>query len=269
MQSELETTTTMKMELMELTPALATRWLETNAGNRKLTTEHVEYLADQMKAGGWKLTGDPIKLSRAGRLLDGQHRLNALIKAEATLEFWVATNCEDSIFDVLDTGRVRKDKDIVSIYTSSYPREKAALVKNILFYEGKVIRKYRLAPAVIHDYVKAHDLTIYVEQGVKWYDRCRLLTKLEWCYLYWLLYACDTDEAYTFLNTLSHGTNIKAVSPVAVLRHRLEQSYGGRYAFSSAERIGYVTKAWNAHRKNERIEQLRYNPDKEGIIKPL
>lgn len=259
----------MKMELLEITPALATRWLETNTGNRKLTPEHVEYLAEQMKAGGWKLTGDPIKLSHTGRLLDGQHRLNALIKADATLPFWVATNCEDNIFDVLDTGRVRKATDVVSIHTAAYPKEKAALVKNILHYKGEIRKKWRVAPAVILDYVKAHDLTLYVEQGTKWYNRCRLLNRSEWIYLYWLLHARHTDEAYTFLNRLAHGTKIKAGDPVAVLRHRLEQSYGGRYAFSSAERIGYVTKAWNAHRKDERPEQLRYNPDKEGIIKPL
>jgi hypothetical protein len=59
----------------------------------------------------WKQdTGECIKISKTGRILDGQHRLKAVILSNCSIYFYVATNIDDSVFDVLDTGKARNSR---------------------------------------------------------------------------------------------------------------------------------------------------------------
>ena len=60
---------------------LALELLKANSTNRELRNHVVEGYVDQMKKGQWREdTGETIKISKTGRLLDGQHRLNAIVK---------------------------------------------------------------------------------------------------------------------------------------------------------------------------------------------
>ena len=66
--------------LETITPAQAAEWLKGNTVNRRLVLHHVERLASEMLAGEWRITGDCIKLN-GDRLLDGQHRLQAIVQS--------------------------------------------------------------------------------------------------------------------------------------------------------------------------------------------
>lgn len=66
-----------EMRVVTITPAMAQSWLKRNSGNRPLKHSHVLRLAKAIGAGGWKLTGDPIRFSETGKLIDGQRRLRA------------------------------------------------------------------------------------------------------------------------------------------------------------------------------------------------
>src|SRR5262245_875204 len=69
-----------------VTPELATRLLEANGDNRPLTQSHVERIARQIRQGKWQFNGDTIKIASNEDVLDGQHRLWAIIEAQTAVE---------------------------------------------------------------------------------------------------------------------------------------------------------------------------------------
>ena len=101
--------------VMKVTPNLAKAWLEMNKGNRPLRSQHVTHLAAQMRQGRWILSPEPIVFSKSGRLLDGQHRLSAVIASQCTIKASVALVKNEDVFKVLDQGVNRSNGDILGI----------------------------------------------------------------------------------------------------------------------------------------------------------
>jgi len=105
----------MKTRIEKITPEIAEIYLSKNTNNRNLKAKIVEYYADQMRRGQWLLTGQGITFDKDGNLIDGQHRLAAIIKAKTPIEFLIITDVESSTFSVYDTGKLRSASDIFKI----------------------------------------------------------------------------------------------------------------------------------------------------------
>jgi hypothetical protein len=71
------------------TPAQAESALMKNEVNRHIRESKVEQYCRDMLSGKWTATGDPIKFDAEGKLVDGQHRLHAQIKADVKMRWLV------------------------------------------------------------------------------------------------------------------------------------------------------------------------------------
>jgi hypothetical protein len=71
----------MYSEIVEVTPEIAEKWLRKNNNNRAIRTSAVNRFAQDMIRGDWTLSHQGIAFDKKGNLLDGQHRLRALIAA--------------------------------------------------------------------------------------------------------------------------------------------------------------------------------------------
>ena len=90
-----------------ITPKMAQEYLGFNTDNyRKLNSGRVLTYSEDMKSGRWQLNGESIKFSKNGTLMDGQHRLHAIIKAGTPIDMLVIRDLEDNV-DVCDIGSVR------------------------------------------------------------------------------------------------------------------------------------------------------------------
>lgn len=120
-----------------ITPEDAKRMLErTTFRNRPLRQKHVNYLADLISAGFWKINGDTIKLDVRGNVLDGQHRLHAIIKSQRPVTTLVTRGLKTSVFDAIDTGRmVRSDGNVLSIAGQKNTKTLAATVKTVAAFD--------------------------------------------------------------------------------------------------------------------------------------
>lgn len=58
-------------------------------GGRKLDRRRVGRLRGAMAGGRWRLRLDPISLDESGALVDGRHRLAAVVEADVRLWFFV------------------------------------------------------------------------------------------------------------------------------------------------------------------------------------
>lgn len=98
-----------------ITPALASEWLEKNTENRRKRGTYITAMAAAMRRGEWKPTHQGIAFSKDGTLLDGQHRLEAIVKAKINLEMLVVVGLEPSSFSVIDVGSKRTMADTTNL----------------------------------------------------------------------------------------------------------------------------------------------------------
>lgn len=102
--------------VMLVTPELAKRWLEKNhPNNRPVAFKRVEAFANDMRANAWKLTHQPICFDGEGRLIDGQHRLEAVVMSGATVQMFVVHNAAGSYHDPIDRTGPRSVAVIVGL----------------------------------------------------------------------------------------------------------------------------------------------------------
>jgi len=95
---------------IRMTPAMAQQLLESNQLNRPLAPGHAERIAGQIKAGKWRFNGDTIKISKTGDVLDGQHRLWAIIESDTPVDTIVVFGIDRDAFATIDT--IRKPRSL-------------------------------------------------------------------------------------------------------------------------------------------------------------
>lgn len=102
-------------EVMRVDPETAKAVLEGNTLNRDIGPLLVKRMAADMMTGKWLTNGDSIKFDRRGKLVDGQHRLTAVVESGQTLETFVCGGLDPAIFATLDVGKKRTLKDAMKI----------------------------------------------------------------------------------------------------------------------------------------------------------
>lgn len=97
-----------------ITPAKAKEYLGRNSQNyRKIDMTKVRMFSEEMKAGRWQLNGESLRFSKSGVLLDGQHRLSAIIKANVPVETAVVYDVDDDV-TIYDVGTARSQGQILA-----------------------------------------------------------------------------------------------------------------------------------------------------------
>jgi hypothetical protein len=105
----------MQAQILLVTPEMAEQWLKLNNGNRRLRRWWAEALAAAMRRGEWLPTHQGIAFAESGHLIDGQHRLVAIIKAGIAQQMLVVHGVPDSAFSVLDIGAKRSISDTTGL----------------------------------------------------------------------------------------------------------------------------------------------------------
>lgn len=98
----------MRSEVIAVTPELAAEWLGRNAPeNRSISKRRVRAWVGEMRAGRWELTHQGIAFSAAGVLVDGQHRLTAVVESGVTVNMLVFFDVPTTYSGPIDQGFVR------------------------------------------------------------------------------------------------------------------------------------------------------------------
>ncbi len=115
-----------EQQVEKITPAIAKAWVTdpaVNTGNRTLRPDHVKFLAKEITEDRWEVTHNGVAFSKSGRLLDGQHRLHAIILANKAVDMFVARGLDENAFKVMDCGLKRANHDrihLVNDYTQNH-----------------------------------------------------------------------------------------------------------------------------------------------------
>ncbi|HEY9289814.1 MAG TPA: hypothetical protein VIP98_00905 [Microlunatus sp.] len=127
----------MRSRVQTITPVKAAELLEANTTNRPLSSSAVQAFAEAMKRGDWKVTHQGIAVDTNGVLVDGQHRLAAVIEADVPVDMTVFTEVPAETFDVLDTGKRRNGADVLAIEGERSTLQLAAMVRTVWLYDNR------------------------------------------------------------------------------------------------------------------------------------
>lgn len=84
----------MEASIELVSPEMAARWLTRNHSNREVDTGAVRRYSEAMLSGRWRLSGESLKFKVGGEVLDGQHRLMAVVRSGCTVPMLVLTDVE-------------------------------------------------------------------------------------------------------------------------------------------------------------------------------
>jgi hypothetical protein len=101
--------------VMEVDAAQAARWLDGNTHNRPIRDSVVNRFIRDMRAGRWRLTHQGIAFDADGMLIDGQHRLWAVMLAGVTISMRVFFNEPIENMKAVDIGQTRSNFDVLHL----------------------------------------------------------------------------------------------------------------------------------------------------------
>lgn len=255
---------TIKVYPKTITPEDAAKFLERNKGNRKLSDKNVQFFFEQMKRGDWKVTADPIKFGKDGRLLDGQHRLQALIKHGKPVDMYVAEGLEDEVFAVLDTGKNRSAGDVLSMQGFKNSTSVGAAVRAILLYNQgyysdatRASRMGKATNAMVLKFAERHPEINEVIEFVSQVNRqFRYISLAPLTMLYWILSKKNQEQADAFFGKYATGIELSESNPIRLLRERLIRDGQNKTKLTTRDKVALFIYAWNAFMSKKRIQQL-------------
>ena len=126
-----------RSKVQSINPKKAAEYLAANTSNRPLSKAVVKQFAEAMSRGDWMVTHQGIAFGPGGVLVDGQHRLAAIVEADIPVELTVFTDVDQGTFDVLDTGKRRNAADVLALEGEKSVTMLAAMVRTVWLYENR------------------------------------------------------------------------------------------------------------------------------------
>lgn len=215
-------------EIVLMTPERASDLLTKNTHNRRMNVSHVNALVAIIKRGKWQFNGDAIRVSVSGVLLDGQHRLEAIVRSETALQTVLVTNLPDEVFTTIDTGaRSRGSGDVLGIAGENIPNDLSAACNRMIAWT-----RYRDPSASIYKNFSTVDEVISILEnnpdlraGVQFASGsafCRRYMPRSLAAICYTLFSREHQKnTIEFFNHLETGAGLASDSPVLALRNRL------------------------------------------------
>jgi hypothetical protein len=162
----------MKFSQLVITPQMAKNMLTRNKNNRNLSMRTVENYAKDMRAGHWQVNGESIKIGKDGSLLDGQHRLSAVIKSGIPVPLVLIEDIDNDSFFTIDTGKKRTAGQIAQLSGEKNGNRVAAIARMIRLLElGK--ESYFVSGLEIQETIERYPL---IREWATFGIGCKILT---------------------------------------------------------------------------------------------
>ena len=249
--------TTPTFEVVTMTPQWASQLLgQTKQKNRKFKRRHLERLTSTIQSGNWYITAQGIALDNQNNILDGQHRLAAVVRAEKPIQIMLGRNLDPGIFNVVDTGCTRTAGDALDILGSNKGKTVAAALKNYqLYYQYPKVKWSGNHTPAHTDVTKLYNLhKDYVEGMIEEIARRRKSFRCfsESVALTFSLLARDKHWAETpilnFMDAICFGANLEPEDVCLSFRNQLGSGYFKRRGTCPAQYLlNSFIKCFNNH----------------------
>lgn len=249
-------------EVVMVGPELAGEYLAHNTHNRRPRATAVGGYVQDMLNGDWRWTGDPIRFDVNGVLIDGQHRLLAIVESGVTIPLLVLRGLAAEAQDDIDAGVPRKFYDVLALHGEVNSGSLAAIVRKVAHWEqgrrGDSTKGSKPTTAALLRVLDAHPELRDVAREAKTIcthvDLPASLVGL----VYWLFTNIDEEDAQFFFARLSDGQSLAKGDPIYQLRSTISTSRAQLGERNQRYLLAVTIKAWNAYREGETVGQLRF-----------
>lgn len=234
---------------------------------RKVNDKTVSLYARAMEKGDWKLNGEPIIISSKNTLINGQHRMSAVIKSGMTVSFLIVRGVDEQAMPTIDGVRPRTAKDILSIYGYANASVLGTAAKCILIYRNfgdfqnggsrafsntEILELVKRHPELCHSTSYIHSKNINIA------SRGALAA------IHYLTNQISPDDANIFFAKLISGIGLDKDDPVRLLRERLIQIKMSKVSdkrdisYTLNDTSAMIIKGWNAFRTNTTLKRISF-----------
>ena len=246
-----------------ITPTYAKTILDAQADavirQRHIDSRKVAQYAKDMVEGRWQENGAAVVL-HGTTLLDGQHRLHAIVQANVTLPVLVARGVHPSAFVTIDQGMMRTVPHLLEMRGHAYISTVVSAARRARQYAstGRVsLQKSGFSAQEMLEYIIEHGPAL--EAASKSATACKLghvsvLTTFAFL-------VREHPEGRPFFEQLQTGLSIDTYDPVRMLRELLlvNRRAMGRRA-SSTITMAWTIVAWNTFLSGRRLKHIMYRP---------
>jgi hypothetical protein len=258
-----------------ITPSRAKELLEANINNRRVKIPVVNRYANDILAGRWKEdTGELIKISNSGVILDGQHRLYAIVKANTAIFLHLVYGVNDSVSDVLDTGSVRNASDVFKLngivndgnvpgiiqFYNKIKKERFVTHKDTNLSNAEILSKYYENEALWQEVFRASQ---------RWYNAfAKILSRSIIAGFYCRFREIDSELAEKFMDELCTGINTSN-DTIRLLKDKLIKDKMSNKKLSTTLKMIFIIKTWNCFIQGTELKRLSFDYEKESYPKIL
>lgn len=254
-----EAPATITARLETITPERAEALLGGNKLNRRVSGSVIGKYARDMAAGRWHLNGQTIKLSKSGKLLDGQHRLEAAKKAKRSFQAIVVEGLSEDSFSTLDIGHRRSVSDILRERGETHTIILASSLRWLWMIRNELVLAANSSPT-------NGELLLLLDENPGMRDSLRHVFAIRDIMgngiagaLHYTFASLDPTTADEFFLRLMDGVRLSETSPIYHLRERLLRTRSARRVrLAEAERVALTIKAWNAFRQDRPMRLLAW-----------
>lgn len=259
-------------EMMDIDPVLAAKWLDAVPEfQRKIDPKQVKKLVLAITRGEWRPNGATIVFNSKGELIDGQHRLSAIIETGRTLPSIVVTGVspEESTFHTIGDEKARKITDFVQ---SANVTVVSGAVRYLWLANNGIwppTGQREIPPiADLMKLVKKHqdelsDLVHPISPAGRFLGHSSFCVFL--CFYYTRIYpTAYTEKVSDFFARVGDGVGLSLNDPAYQLRRRwLNQPTNTRINKTAA--MAMIMKALHAYLDGETMSRITFDPNKEAF----
>lgn len=247
-----------------ITPALAEKLYTSNTENqRNVSPANLEKITQSITNGTFMLNGESIVCSKSGRLLNGQHRVLAVMNTGIPIWSVLVEGVDDACFITFDSGKARSFANALQISGEVNSHHLSSAVTRLSEYIADPTSVGSRAPmshADLHGLLQAH-------LGLA--DSCTYLaghafapgSRAGW--LHYLASKVNQEFTNRFFDSLKSGEMLRSDCPIFRLRERLLKDRSNISKIPPRDSLALLVKAWNYYAAGRTCGVLRWNSDSE------
>jgi len=241
-------------------PGMAQAALDVNVSNRHLRVDTVRSYARDMERGAWSLSPQSVSFNMMGELIDGQHRMAAVVESGATVPMLVVRGVAPSVMKVLDSGIKRTAADFLGMSNVPYRMVLAAIARLTMMYDSKAMansHRYMISNTEILDFVEANfqDMALTAERATHYRNSIPAAASVIGT-AYLKFYRKDPAACSEFFESMSVMSLTGTGDPRLALMRRLSSMRADRTRATQLYVLDLFIRAWNAWRTGEHLTMI-------------
>jgi hypothetical protein len=218
-----------------------------------------------MQDGVWGQHGDTIKRDENGCVIDGQHRLLAVIESGMTIQFCFVDGIDASMQDSMDTGARRSLSDQLAMRGEKNVNSLASAIKVEMTWRqhGKPSNQGGIGHIQALRFFEQHqDLRESVNATRACAQKIKYPNGLA-AVIHRRMTVLSPDDADLFWSLLTTGKVTESSEAIAILRDRMiTAGNNDRSRMKPMYRAAVTIRAWNAWLTNTELKKLSWSPQR-------